>query len=167
MTNPYESPSDVRHEMSASPGQPVATGLVGHVKVVAILMIVQAVLEILMGLLLIALGVFMNVIFEAQQMQVRQAPAPPVWIFTLIYGGLGILVLVSGILLLMAAIKNLKYRGRTLGIVALGCAAISLFTCYCAPTAIGLMIYGLIVYLNQDVARAFAAAEAEAETIAG
>ena len=31
----------------------------------------------------------------------------------------------------------------------------SMFTGYCAPTAIALLIYGLIIYLNDDVRRAF------------
>ena len=54
-----------------------------------------------------------------------------------------------------AGIKNLKYRSRTLGIAALCLGIVPVFTCYCAPTAIGILIYGLIIYLNRDVSRAF------------
>ena len=77
----------------------------------------------------------------------------------------GIYILIGGLLLgvgglnIVAGIKNLKYRGRTLGITALSLGGLAIFGCYCAPTAIGLLIYGLIIYLNQDVSRAFAMGE--------
>ncbi len=35
-----------------------------------------------------------------------------------------------------------------------------MFTCYCAPTAIALGVYGLITYLNYEVAQAFVMGEA-------
>lgn len=53
----------------------------------------------------------------------------------------------------------LKFRGRTLGIVALSSGLLSIAGCYCLPTAIGLFIYGLIVLLNEPVKRAFAMGE--------
>jgi len=34
-----------------------------------------------------------------------------------------------------------------------------MLSCYCAPTSIALFVYGLIVYLNSDVATAFEMAE--------
>jgi hypothetical protein len=56
-------------------------------------------------------------------------------------------------------IRMLKFRGRTLGIVALSSGLLSIAGCYCLPTAIGLFIYGLIVLLNEPVKRAFAMGE--------
>jgi hypothetical protein len=75
---------------------------------------------------------------------------------------MGIPPLVSGMLQVFAGIKNLWFRGRVLGIVALVSNVGTLITCYCAPTAIALMIFGLIVYLNQQVAEAFRMGQAGA-----
>jgi hypothetical protein len=64
-------------------------------------------------------------------------------------------LLIAALLKVIGGIRNLKYRGRTLGIVALASSAVSIFTCYCALTGIGLLIYGLVVYFNNDVRQAF------------
>lgn len=49
-----------------------------------------------------------------------------------------------------------NYKGRLFGIVTMTLGAVmSVFTCYCAPTAIGLSVYGMIIYLNPAVKQAF------------
>ena len=75
------------------------------------------------------------------------------------YGSMGLISLVIGVLGIWAGIRMLKFRGRTLGIVALSSGLLSIAGCYCLPTAIGLFIYGLIVLLNEPVKRAFAMGE--------
>jgi hypothetical protein len=72
-----------------------------------------------------------------------------------IYVVMGAPAVISGVLCIIAGIKNLKFRSRTLGMVALGSCAASVLTCYCLPTGIGLMVYGLIVYINDQTAKAF------------
>jgi len=42
---------------------------------------------------------------------------------------------------------------------------LAVFTFYCAPTSIGLIIYGLIVFFNADVRRAFEMAAQGATTL--
>jgi hypothetical protein len=76
--------------------------------------------------------------------------------------GLGIVLamlsvpaLVAGVLRIVAGVYNLRYRRRGLGMAALGVGLLTLVTGYCAPSAIALAIYGLIVYLNEPVAIAF------------
>jgi hypothetical protein len=135
------------------------------VPIVAILMMVQGALEAVMGLGLVAMGGFFPVIMRMEAEQ--QGPgAPPVpaetmsWMMLIIYGGLGLVVLVAAGLHIFAGIRNYKFRGRTLGLVALGGGMVTVMTCYCAPTAIGLGVYGLITYLNPEVAQAFAMGEA-------
>lgn len=54
-----------------------------------------------------------------------------------------------------AGIQNFRYRRRVLGIVSQVCGLASMFGCYCGPTSIMLLIYGLIVYLNPAVQAAF------------
>jgi hypothetical protein len=72
-----------------------------------------------------------------------------------VYVVIGLFVLVVGLFNVIGGVRGLKYRGRTMSIVAMAVGLAAVFTCYCAPTAIGLFIYGLIVYLNDDVKRAF------------
>jgi hypothetical protein len=134
---------------------PRRSGYVPQVTVVAILMIVQGSLVSLAGMFFLFLG-------PAMFLNRSSHPAQDQQIVNVI-GGInillgGLLVGVGG-LNIVAGIKNLKYRGRTLGITALSLGVAGIFGCYCAPTAIGLLIYGLIIYLNQDVSRAFVMGE--------
>lgn len=89
---------------------------------------------------------------------VPAAPMPAGFelIMLAMYGSMGLISLVIGVLGIWAGIRMLKFRGRTLGIVALSSGLLSIAGCYCLRTAIGLFIYGLIVLLNEPVKRAFA-----------
>jgi hypothetical protein len=42
-----------------------------------------------------------------------------------------------------------------MGLVSIIVGLASMFTCYCAPTAIALLVYGLMIYLNNAVRTAF------------
>jgi hypothetical protein len=123
--------------------------MVGQVTVVAILLIVEGALELLVAFILLIGGPAMMLEFEQQSAEV---PPAVVGAIVTIFG---VVALAAAVLKIVAGIRNLKYRGRTLGIVALVSGVLTMFTCYCAPTALALMVYGLIVYLNGDVARAF------------
>ena len=92
---------------------------------------------------------------------VPAAPMPAGFelIMLAMYGSMGLISLVIGVLGIWAGIRMLKFRGRTLGIVALSSGLLSIAGCYCLPTAIGLFIYGLIVLLNEPVKSAFAMGE--------
>jgi uncharacterized membrane protein len=125
-------------------------------------MIVQGFLEIGMGLLYIVMACVVPVIFQQAQMQQQgQAGAPPglppgfAEIMTGVYGGMGAAGLLAGALRIVAGFRNVRYRGRVLGIVSLFFGLLSLGTCYCSVTGIALLVYGMIVYLNGDVIRAF------------
>ena len=162
MSNPYQSPPD---DFSQTPFQHPATtsnsSTIVKVKVLAILMIVQGALEALLGLMLAGVGGFLyfagNQIMAAQQQ--ADGPPPPAWIF-LIYLPVGLVLLAVASIRIYAGIRNLSFKGRTLGIIAISCGLVTSLTMYCAPTSIGLMIYGLIVYLDGNVAQAFKDVEA-------
>src|SRR5262249_53878443 len=77
------------------------------------------------------------------------------WFLSLVYLGIGLPVLTSGILRLVAGWKNYRFKGRTLGMVSIIVGLGSLFSCYCAPTAVGLLVYGLIIFVNPAVKAAF------------
>ncbi len=160
MENPYQSPS-----APLGPSDPMdpfqrRPGLVRHVRVVAILMIVQGALELLAALGLGAMAVLILVMSRQVQNQGGVPNGPELWIATLIYGGMAAVALVSGVLHLAAGLRNYRFRGRTLGIVALACGILTVVTCCCLPTAVALGVYGLIVYLNPEASEAFRMGEA-------
>jgi len=114
---------------------------------------------------LLVMAVMMPMMIMQEGMDVPQRPGEPspeefIWIFPVIYGGLGLAMLIIAVLNIYAGIRNFKYRSRTLGIVAMASGLLSLLTCYCLPTAIAVMVYGLIVYLNYEVEEAFRMGEA-------
>lgn len=127
--------------------------MVRQVQVVAILMIVNGALISLMGLYLACMGPFMFFVTTTGGPASRPAT---IMVMSSIYLALGLLVLTAAALNITAGIRSLKYRGRTLALVALFCNLVPMFTCYCIPTSLGLMIYGLIVFFHHEVADAFA-----------
>jgi hypothetical protein len=146
--------------------------VIGQVQVVCILMIIQGVLECLLGMI-VGLGGFLfpdlirSINLMVQEEQKRQPAGPPIqgipeefgWLMTALIVAMALGALVAGLLKITAGIRGLEYRGRVHGIVALFCSILAFPICYCAPTGLGVMIYGLIVYFNGDVGRAFAMAQ--------
>jgi hypothetical protein len=131
--------------------------MVPQVQVVSILMIVNGALVSLMGLLLSVVGPALFFILQAEQRHGRPPPQDEaaLRIISVIYVVLGAVVLAAGVLNVVAGIRALRFRNRALVLVALFCNVVPLLTCYCSITSLGLMIYGLIVFFNADVARAF------------
>lgn len=135
--------------------------MVQQVKVVAILMIVNGAIISLMGVYLVIVGPAMFTMMKmAPPPQGPNAAGGPdamiLGIMSAVYVVLGLLVLTAAVLNIVGGIRSLKYRGRTFAIVALFSNILALFTCYCFPLALGMMIYGLIVFFQSDVADAFA-----------
>ena len=160
-------------------------GLVHHVTALSILTIAQGSLVTLYGIGLGVLAFVMPVFIQAQGgIPVAPAPVEPApvelepeepipvapipvapfpvgfeWMMLAVYGSMGLISLVIGVLGIWAGIRMMRFRGRTFGIVALSSGLLSIAGCYCLPTAIGLFVYGLIVLLNEPVKRAFAMGE--------
>lgn len=156
--NPYAAPQMPSDGMPESYGVPTGRGMVGHVTLVAIMMIVQSALEIVMGLFMVGMGVAMPFFLQMQgskNMPPGFSADSMSWVMFVMYGGLGIVTLVAAALHLVAGIRNYQFRNRTLGLVALIGGMVTLFTCYCAPTSVALGVYGLITYLNAEVGQAF------------
>lgn len=164
MSNPYETPMDIEPTFGKNSElpPPQVPGMVGQVRIVAILMMVQGALDLVAGLGLIGMGVFMGVAMKdafAQNPQLQQGdgPTPETManIMSFGYGGIGVVVIIIGVLSLYAGYRNWQYKSRTLGIVALVAGLGTFFTCYCAPTSFALCIYGMLVYLNASSTIAF------------
>jgi hypothetical protein len=166
MENPYQSPSptpdfsDRAAPTSAVvPGQRTR-GLVGHVRVVSILMIVQGILSLLMGLMLGAMAIFMGAVFTFDPPPgANNGDGPSPMVFGMIMGGtylgMGLAGIIPGIMQIYSGFKTYQFQKRTLAIVSVCSGMATVLTCYCSVTAIALMIYGLIVLLDQSVREAF------------
>ena len=164
MSNPYETPMGGMPTYSAdgSLPPPQEPGLVGQVRIVSILMMVQGSLDLLVGLGLVGMGIFMgifmrDVMIHDPQFQQGNGATPEFMANMVggIYGGLGAVIAVLGAMNIFAGYRNWKFKSRVMGIVSLVAGLGTIFTCYCAPTSLALCIYGLIVYLNSPVAAAF------------
>ena len=163
MSNPYQSPSfDPKQFQDYStpfpPPQNTGFGWVQQIRVVAILNCVQGGLECLMGMMFAGGGVFLGIMLgmERDNPGMQNGPPPGMeWIVGGIYGGMGVVALLAGIFRIYAGFQNFHYRKRVLGIVSFVCGLASISVCYCAPTGIAMIIYGLIVYLNPAVQAAF------------
>jgi hypothetical protein len=168
--NPYQVPDEAltpppsMENPALPPPQP--PGLVNQVRILAILMIVQGVLEVLMGLFLTGMSVvavtLMKGAFAKNPNMPPGGPSAEVMSGILfgIYLLMGIGGLAVGLLHCVAGYKNFHFRGRTLGIIASIGGVASIITMYCFPTGVALCVYGLIVHLNGSVIRAFQMREA-------
>ena len=156
MENPYQAPQSL-------PGEPATVasgGLARQIPIVAILLMVQGGLELLMGGFYLLFGGTFAFVAAAQgpgQVGPNVPFGPQVfgWMMVAVYVTMGVVAFAIAALKLFAGWRNYSFRGRVWGIAALVSGVSSIITCYCFPTAMVLMIYGLIVYLNSKSAWAF------------
>jgi hypothetical protein len=155
-SNPFATPyvTQAYNPGGGYPGGPAEDPFVKQVPVVGILTMVQGGLELLMGIFLIAMAFLMSVVMINDRGPGRP-PDEVAWIVGGVYGLLGLGVFGLGSLRLYAGYCVFKFRRRILAIVT-GCLGFAtLITCYCAPTALGIGIYSLIVLLQPAVIAAF------------
>ena len=180
MENPYASPSptDGRQFLGGDVSARNGTrrrGMVGHVRVLGILMIVKGAFDLVIGLFVVGVVVLMVIMAQATPPPNggpnHPGPPPAVmvvmvnWIFGVVmYLG----PLVAGILYVYAGWKSIMFRQRKLGLVSLFVGILPVITCSFAImgvgilvyglfvlTAIGFLVYGLIVLLDGSVRMAF------------
>lgn len=141
--------TDYFRDVSPAGPASLGRGLIGHVPIIAGLMIVQGLMELALGL--VCLG-FAGVVFLVPESEFDFSDK---LIIAGIYGFIGVPAALCAILRFVAAYYGLHYRRRRLGIAALAVGLLSVMTGLCALTAIALAVYGLIVYVNDSVAAAF------------
>ncbi|HEY2410778.1 MAG TPA: hypothetical protein VGI40_00965 [Pirellulaceae bacterium] len=163
MSNPYQTPAFDPRQFQDQPAGPAAAygpNWVGQVRIFAVLNAVQGILEVLMGLMLTAIGGMLPMITQMKEVKEAKTPEgmPPeqfFWLFGAIYIAIGLIALSSGILRIVAGVQNYRFKSRVLGLVSVIVGVAPIFTCYCAPTAIGMLVYGLIIHLDPAVVAAF------------
>ena len=143
--------SDYFREPVPAGVSPLGRGLVGHVPLVAIFLLVQGVLEVMVGAIFLMSAMFFLLVNDPQLAGMRALA----WLMV----GMAAPACFCGCVRVVAGVCNLRYRRRVLGMTALGLGLLTMITGYCALTSIGLAVYGLIVYLNESVAAAFAMGE--------
>jgi hypothetical protein len=153
-TSPPSLADGYFREQSASKEQPLGRGLVGHVPIVATLMLVLGFCELLMALFCF----FFAMIMLALPAEASGGTNP--LLISAFYGIFGLAAGAVGLFRLLAGYFNLSYRKRGLGIASLGIGLVTVFTGLCAPTSIALAVYGLVVYFNESVVGAFTLGDA-------
>lgn len=157
--NPYASPAASGPPQSAAiPGSQL-----GQVKAIAICSIVQGSLEVVYGIFYIA--TFTSFLIGGLNMGPGQGQMPAteqefmtrffMTTMMVVYAVIGGLAILSCGFRIFAGVQNLRLRGRLLGIISFFAGLPNLLTCYCLPTAIGLCVWGCIIYFNPGVVQAF------------
>ncbi len=124
-------------------------------------MIVQGSLDVLMGMVFIGMAALVHFGMRnaiANDPEFQQNGPPPEVMFTMMswgYAAVGGGTSLIGLLNIFAGIRNMMLKGRVLGMIALFLGLAASLSCYCMPTSVGLLVYGMIVYLNPAVIRAF------------
>ncbi len=161
MSNPYSSPM-----MPGGPAPyagPPGGGMLNQLKPLGICMTVQGGLEVAMGLMLVAFGLFFPQMFQTMAQNAGPGGPGPEdleqlnqmsgWML-IYYSVVGGAAVVAGVLHIAGGVQLLRQRGRVLALVALFTGLLVMPTCYCLPTAIGLCVWGCVVLFNRAVVHA-------------
>src|SRR3954471_583446 len=129
--NPDQPPqwsSELFREESAGRAGGIDRGLIGHVPIVAILLITQGFLELIFGCCGFAFLAFTQW-QKAKELADLRALA-------VLWAAVSVPAVSAGLLRIVAGVFNLRYKRRVLGMTALGVGLLAMMTCYCAPTAV-------------------------------
>jgi hypothetical protein len=144
---PSQWSSELFRDEAAGGAGNIDRGLIGHVPIVAMLLITQGLLELGFGCCGFAFLAFAYWGTPKELVELR--PLGVMW------ACVSVPAVVTGVVRMVAGVFNLRYKRRVLGITALGLGLLTMLTCYCAPTGVALAVYGLIVYVNEPVVLAF------------
>jgi hypothetical protein len=161
--NPYQSPDfkDAPHAFNSgySTSGGISASILTQQRVVAILMIVHGSLSLIMGLVLAAVAAIVPAMIAADLRRQAQPGGPPAeFMQTFLLSTYGVMAacgILAGLVQIVAGFQNIWLKGYVLGLVGLGSSVVSFGTCYCLPTAIALLIYGLIIYFHETTRLAF------------
>lgn len=159
-TNPFQSPNFT--DQPTSQFVPVnslglSPAILTQQRVISILLIVHGSLTVLVGLFVIGMSLLVPAALSGQMAQrPRPAGAPATeTVVIIIYGVIATVALTTGVLQISGGICNLWLKNYGLGLAAIASCGLSIATCYCFPTGMALLIYGLIIYLNHSTKLAF------------
>jgi len=133
---------------------------VGQVPLFGIALMVHGGLVLGLGLLVTAYGGFLLEAFASMDAP-QPTPDDPgaAMLPDFLVGSMAAVGLANtlvGALQLWAGWRIRVYRSRGLGLAALCSGLITVVGCYCAPTSLGMLVWGLVILLSGDVADRFA-----------
>lgn len=153
--NSQENPYEASVVVEPATGHAAAhndRSMFAQLLVVGILQSVAGAMELMVaGIYTVMIVVFLT---SANGGETLFEGGPP--IVLLVYGIIWFCVGLSGCLRLVSGISSFYFRNRLLMLISLVFGFVSIFTCYCAVTALPLGIYGLIIMLSPTAKRAFA-----------
>jgi hypothetical protein len=157
MENPYRDLTAPAESNDPQAPKPPRSGIVSQVRIVALLMGIQGVLEVVFGLMLGCVGGAFPLMSSLMESSGERVPYDDTFITFgfVFYLAMAVVHLSVGILHLYAAALTYRFRGRKWGIAALITGLLTAIMLFCLPTALGLAVYGLVVYVNEAVIRAF------------
>lgn len=164
--NPYAAPPPSQKQgmehvgYAGTPGQGVPS-TVQQVLVVSIFQIVVGGFELVMSALLaIYTGVFGA--FSMGMIDVPEGEDDPRFIFGIVSAVLlffCLLIFLAAVLRIWSGIAGFYFKRRKMAITATILGMSSALTMYCSVFSIGVLIYGLIIYNDRNVKRAYEMAE--------
>lgn len=135
---------------------------VAQVPILAVAMMVHGALTAGTGLYYLVFGGFFAANLGTSTPRPEEGPGAELFA-GLMFGALGLIAvahLVPGALQLWAGWRARTYRSRVLAFLALGSGLLTVIGCYCAPTSLGLAVWGVIVLASEPVRDRFAAGAA-------
>ena len=143
----------------------VGKGRVAQLPVLGILMAVHGGLLLALGLMNLATYLMMFPMMESimtQSPDLSQGEAEGFIWAVLAATGLASVAshFIPGILQIVAGVRVRKRKSRTLAIVGLVFGLASMLGCYCFPTSLAMLVWGMIVLLDPDVQVAMRHSEA-------
>ena len=122
---------------------------------------VSSSLQIMVGALELLAAAYLLVIvgvIAVESVLIRQADFRILIEFTAVSFG-GFTIFIVAVLRIWSGIAGFKFKRRKMSIFASVLGITSALTGVCSIFSIGMLIYGLIIYLNRDVRRAYEMAE--------
>lgn len=133
---------------------------VSQVPALGIVMMIHGAMILSLGIFLVVYGAF----FAAAAYDTPNPLAGPAEVIAQLVVssmvGIGLLQFLPGVLQIVAGWRARTYHSRGFAIAALVAGLLAMITCYCAPTSIAMLVWGLVVLLGKDVAARFASEEA-------
>ena len=148
--NSHQSPYAFQSQVPYGDGGGGGDSYNKQLPVIGILTIVQASLELLVGVLLAFAAVMMGIMQNNPDLM-RQPNAPPMFWMAVGYGVAASVIGIVALIRLTSGIMILRRRGRMFSIVISILGLVTVFTCYCSLTSIGLCVYSLIVLIQPSV----------------
>ena len=134
---------------------------VQHLMVVSILQIVVGALELLVSAIL---AVYTGILgaMSTGAIEMPEGEEEALFVFGIISAVMlffGSAIFIAAVLRIWAGIAGFKFKRRKMAIFASVLGMTSALTMYCSVFSIGMLIYGLIIYFDRNVKRAYEMAE--------